>query len=100
MSQLPTFRHLIKAIGEHETPHKTMFRYKVVEFRSHGGFIRIPDLFITKTKMRRRGLTNVYEVDEGFRTRLIDAAEFRLYKNAWDQLRVGLGYTPVNDEGE
>ena len=98
MSQLPVFRRMIKAIGDHVNPKDTAFRYEIVEFRPNGTFQRLPAVLIDNTAMRADDV-KVYEVSLGWEWRLIPAADFHEFKLIWDEFRRGLGYCPVDEMG-
>lgn len=95
---LPLFRHVIKAIGNHEDAKNTAYRYEIVEFQPSGRFIIRPAVFITETQMRADG-DRLYEMQEAGSYVLASAQEFQAFKTAWDELRVGLGYSAVDAAG-
>ena len=49
---LPFFRKMIRAIGDHDRPTETAYRYELVEFWPSGTFRKVLNLSITKTQMR------------------------------------------------
>jgi hypothetical protein len=99
MSDLPTFRHLIKAVNEDSKDEdSTAYSYKIIEYQSNGRFIFRPNVKIEGTKMRSDGI-KLYEVQDGDRFRLLTSQEFRTHKILWDDLRASKGYTKVDDKG-
>lgn len=91
INDLPVFRRVVKAIGEHENPQATAYRYELVEYRPDGRFIVKPAVPIAETQLRADG-DRLYEAQEGFGWRLLSADEFLMFKLAWDALRADLGY--------
>lgn len=96
--ELPKFRRMIKAIGEHTRPKETAYRYELVEFKANGQFIVRHDVLITDTQMRADD-DRLYEVWESDGWVLVTREEFQLCKEEWDKLRRGLGYGPVDEMG-
>lgn len=101
MAELPTFRHLLKAVNEDSKDEdSTAYSYKIVEFQPNGRFIFRPNIKIAGTKMRADGV-RLYEVQCGDRFRLLTEPEFRIHKVLWDAVRAANGYTvKINDDGE
>lgn len=99
MNTLPYFRKIVRAIGEHNNPAKTAYRYELIEFLPSGTYQRIPDLLITKTQMRMINENRHFEEQVAGQWKLIDTDTFKSYEAAWNEKHLTLGYTPINDEG-
>lgn len=99
MLELPTFRRMIKAIGEHSNPKETAYRYDLIEFRPNGSFIFKRAVLITDTQMRADG-DRLYEIYTYGELSLISKAEFEAFKRRWDELHAALGYSPVDEFGQ
>lgn len=95
MSQLPVFRRMVKAIGDHLDPKRTAYRYEILEFWPNGTFLRRPAVNITETQMRADG-DREYEVGSGWDWTLISADEFQALLNSWNSHRQTLGWENAN----
>ncbi len=100
MSDLPTFRHLLKAVNEDSVDEDTTaFSYKVIEFRKDGTFIFRPNIKIEGTKMRADGV-KIYEVQEGDRFKLLTQGQYLMHKVLWDNIRSSKNWPKLNDKGD
>ena len=95
MNTLPTFRRMIKAIGNHVNQKETAYRYELIEFQPNGRFIVRPAVLIKGTEMRADG-DRSYEMQCRDGYCLLSELEFKMHKRAWDKLRVSLGYTQID----
>lgn len=98
MIEIPRFRRMIKAIGDHIKPKETAYHYEIVDFQANGQFVR-PTVFIKDTEMRADDV-KLYEMQEAGVWVLISEQEFKAYKLAWDALRLQLGYVRVDEMGQ
>lgn len=99
MFEIPTFRRMIKAIGDHANPKQTAYRYDLIEFRPNGSFILKQAVLVTDTQMRADG-DRLYEISTIGELSLISELEFKTFKSHWDALRAGLGYNAVDEFGQ
>lgn len=99
MFEIPMFRRMIKAIGDHVNPKQTAYRYDLIEFNPKGTFTFRQAVLVTDTQMRADG-DRLYEISTIGDLSLISEAEFKLFKHHWDELRKGLGYGPVDEFGQ
>lgn len=100
MTTMPRFRRMIRAIGDHEKPKETAYRYEIVEFWPNGEYINRPNVLIDKETQMRADDDRIYEMEDGMGGWvLISQAEFLTYKAQWDSIRISLGYSMIDDMG-